>query len=150
MQQILQKSFIFTSRGYKSLFLRLLNELYYLRFAQTQNSIQKLFCNFCFGHLLQLAHFAVRKQEFNDIGIRVKSCPLQSDIVSNDHIQILFADFFFCISNQILSFGGKATKNCFSLRSPRAFRISGFLSITTVKASSVFFLIFCSATSWGL
>ena len=99
--------------AYKSLFLRLLNELYYLRFAQTQNSIQKLFCNFCFGHLLQLAHFAVRKQEFNDIGIRVKSCPLQSDIVSNDHIQILFADFFFCISNQILSFGSKAYQKLF-------------------------------------
>ena len=150
MQQILQKSFIFTSRGLQKLISTPFERVILFTICATQNSIQKLFCNFCFGHLLQLAHFAVRKQEFNDIGIRVKSCPLQSDIVSNDHIQILFADFFFCISNQILSFGSKATKNCFSLRSPRAFRISGFLSITTVKASSVFFLIFCSATSWGL
>ena len=92
--------------AYKSLFLRLLNELYYLRFAQTQNSIQKLFCNFCFGHLLQLAHFAVRKQEFNDIGIRVKSCPLQSESDFEFRRQSLPKTVFLYVRPELLEYQG--------------------------------------------
>ena len=101
--------------------------------AKNGDLIENAVGHFGLGQQRQGFH-ALMADQRDDVGINAETGSCLGNIVSNDHVQMLFIQLLLGVFQKMLRFGGKAHQNLAGLFcSPTAFATSGFSTNVSTK-----------------